>query len=205
MRALRARFYSAMWRTAAEVVGARLVTLPGDRAEICSGGRRLQVYENRTSIDEPAVVTRAADKFAVRALLAQAGIAVPQQVVVSIGEVDQALQMLKKSALPLVVKPAANTGAGAGVSTCVRTSHQLLTAIAWARAYGPRILIEEQIPGDCYRVLVMDGEVLDTVLRRPPSSNRRWDFDGATACTMREQAQASIGDSPWPGTHSNRS
>ena len=169
MRALRARFYSAMWCTAAEVIGARFAKLPGERAEISSRGQRLQVYENRTSLDDPAVVARVADKFTVHTLLAQAGIAVAQQIVVNIGEVDQALRMLKKSALPLVVKPAANTGAGAGVSTCVRTPHQLLTAIAWARAYGPRILIEEQVPGDCYRVLVMDGEVLDTVLRRPPS------------------------------------
>jgi cyanophycin synthetase len=158
-----------MWRAAAEVIGARLITLSGDRVEICSGDRRLQVHENETSLDDPAAVARAADKVAVHALLAQAGIAVPRQIVVNIGEVAQALLMLKESALPLVVKPAADTGGGAGVSTCIRTTYQLLKAFAWARAYGPRILIEEQIPGDCYRILVMDGEVLDTVLRRPPS------------------------------------
>lgn len=136
--------------------------------EICSDGRRLLVERNQTSIDDPAVVTRAADKVAVRALLAQDGIPMPRQIGLSIGEVDRALQMLKNSGLPLVVKPGADTGGGAGVSSCIRTSGQLLNAIAWARAYGPRILIEEQIPGDCYRVLVMDGEVLDTVLRSPP-------------------------------------
>src|SRR5258708_31228661 len=86
-----------------------------------------------------------------------------------VSEVGKPLHILKTSALPLVVKPAANTGGGVGVSTCVETPRQLLRAIAWARAYGPRILIEGQIPGNCYRVLVMDGEVLDTVLRRPPS------------------------------------
>jgi cyanophycin synthetase len=102
-------------------------------------------------------------------LLAHTGIAVTRQTIVKIGEIGKALDILKTSVLPLVVKPAANTGAGAGVSTCVRTPRQLLTAIAWARAYGPRILIERQIPGSCYRVLVMDGEVLDTVIRLPPS------------------------------------
>lgn len=168
MRRLRAGFYSAMWRAGAEAIGARFVALPGGRAEIRNGDRRLEVCENRTSIDDPATVARAGDKLVVRDLLAQAGIAVPRQVVVNIGEVDRALGLLKESTLGLVIKPAASTGAGAGVSTSVTDPRQLLTAIAWAHAYGRRILIEEQIPGDCYRVLVMDGEVLDIVIRRPP-------------------------------------
>ena len=169
MRTHRACFYSAMWRAAADAIGARYAPLPGDGAQISKGGLRLQVYQNRTSLEDPVAVTRASDKFVVHDLLAQTGIAVARQTVVKISEVGKALEILKTSALPLVVKPAANTGAGAGVSTCVRTPHQLLTAIAWARAYGPRILIERQIPGNCYRVLVMDGEVLDTVIRRPPN------------------------------------
>ncbi len=169
MRTLRACFYSAMWRAAADAVGARFVELPGDGAQISKNGRRLQVYQNKTSLDDPAVVARSADKLVVHDLLARTGIAVAQQTIVKVSEVGKALHILKTSALPLVVKPAANTGGGVGVSTCVETPRQLLRAIAWARAYGPRILIEGQIPGNCYRVLVMDGEVLDTVLRRPPS------------------------------------
>jgi cyanophycin synthetase len=41
--------------------------------------------------------------------------------------------------------------------------------MAWARTFSRHIWLEEQIEGDCYRVLVMDGDVIDTVLRRPPT------------------------------------
>jgi cyanophycin synthetase len=169
MRSVRARFYAAMWRAAAEGIGARFVELPRDGAQITKGTRRLLVCENRTSLDDPVAVARAADKLAVHDLLERTGIAVTRQTIVKSSEVAKALYILKTSAVPLVVKPAANTGAGAGVSTCVRTPRQLFAAIAWARAYGSRILIEGQIPGHCYRVLVMDGEVLETVIRHPPS------------------------------------
>jgi cyanophycin synthetase len=101
-------------------------------------------------------------------MLAQQGISVPRQIALEVDQFDEALEILRTSRQPLVVKPAANTGAGAGVSTNVRTLRQLRAAIAWARAYGPRILVEEQIEGDCYRILVMAGEVLDTVVRHPP-------------------------------------
>jgi cyanophycin synthetase len=69
----------------------------------------------------------------------------------------------------LVVKPAANTGGGVGVSTNVGTIRQLRTAIAWAAAFGPRIIIEEQIEGDCYRILFMDGEPIDSIVRYAPT------------------------------------
>ena len=169
-----------MWRTAAEEIGATFSALPGGVGEINYRGRRLTVRENRTSIDDPANVALAADKLAVHDLLSKAGISVPRQILLDIGDVEKALDCFKDSELGLVVKPAANTGAGAGVSTCVKTPRQLLIASAWARAYGGRILIEEQIAGDCYRVLIMDGEVLDTVLRRPPS------VTGDGVCSLRQ-------------------
>ncbi len=129
----------------------------------------MKVRANVTSLDDDATLERAGDKFLVYGLLARFGIPVPRHIVIGVGEFEKALHMLRSSAVPLVVKPAANTGGGAGVSTNVLTPQQLRAAVAWARAYGSRILVQEQMEGDCYRVLVMDGEVLDTVVRHPPS------------------------------------
>ena len=168
MRALREDFYKTMWRGAAEAIGARFSTLSDGTAEIWRGNQLVKVSANRTSLDDSATVSRADDKLLVSRLLARSGIPVPRHIVITIGEFDKALQMLRSSAFPLVVKPAANTGAGAGVSTNVTSERRLKVAVAWARAYGPPILIEEQLEGDCYRVLVMDGEVVDTVVRHPP-------------------------------------
>ncbi len=168
MRASREDFYKTMWRSAAEATGADFSALPDGTAEICRSNQLIKVCANKTSLDDRATVSRADDKLLVSSILARSGIPIPHHIVIGIGEFEKALQMLRSSASPLVVKPAANTGAGAGVSTNVTTQHRLRVAVAWARAYGPRILIEEQVEGDCYRVLVMDGEVADTVVRHPP-------------------------------------
>ena len=168
MRALRKNFYKTMWRSAAEAAGAHFNALPDGTVELWRSNQLMKVRDNKTSLDDGPTASRAADKLLVSDLLFRSGIPVPHHIVIEIGEFEKAMQMLRSSAIPLVVKPAANTGAGAGVSTNVTTQHRLRLAVAWARAYGPRILIEEQLEGDCYRVLVMDGEVVDTVVRYPP-------------------------------------
>lgn len=164
----RRQFYSKMWRSAAEGAGARLIVLNGGRAQIEKSGHAIQVQDNITSLDPAVTLRRAGDKPAVRRLLARSGIAVPKYIVIGVDEFEKATQMLQGSRRPLVVKPAEATSGGAGVTTNVATLHQLGAAVAWARSFGPRILIEEQVAGDCYRVLVMDGEVLDVVVRHPP-------------------------------------
>ncbi|HVB83067.1 MAG TPA: hypothetical protein VNE82_24350 [Candidatus Binataceae bacterium] len=161
-------FYLKMWRGAAESAGARFEAEPDGAVEIGRGNRRIWIRDNVTSLNEPATVERAADKGAMLALLARSGIAVPKGIVIGVGEFDRALRMLQSSRCPLVVKPAGSTCGGAGVSTNVTNVKRLRTAVAWARSFKRQILIEEQVEGDSYRVLVMDGEVLDIIVRHPP-------------------------------------
>jgi cyanophycin synthetase len=94
---------------------------------------------------------------------------VPRHLVVGIGEFERARSYLQSSGAPLVVKPMAFTGGGHGVTTNVLTARQLKSAMAWSHTFGRDILIEQQIEGDCYRILLMDGEHLDSILRRPPT------------------------------------
>jgi cyanophycin synthetase len=169
MRASSEEFYRRAWFNAARAIGAKFSPSPGGITEIERGGVRIRVRANTTSLDSAATLARSTDKTAVRSLLARSSIPAPRQIVITIGNFDRALSMLRSSQRPLVVKPAANTGSGAGVSTGVTTRHQLRAAVAWARAFGPRMLIEEQLDGDCYRILMMDSKVLDVVLRHPPT------------------------------------
>jgi cyanophycin synthetase len=168
MRELRDAFYLDAWRRAADGVGAKLERLSASVAEISGGGRRLRVSGNVTSIDDPVTLQLAADKPAVYGLLADHGIPVPRHMVLDAAAAMRAARLPAFLPRPLVVKPAADTGAGTGVSTNVRTPGQMRRAAAWARAFAQRIVVESQIEGDCYRVLLLDGEVLDVVLRRPP-------------------------------------
>jgi cyanophycin synthetase len=168
LAALGRNFHVRMWRTAAASVGAVSRAEPNGVIEIERADRRIRVRDNVTSLNDPAAVKRAADKAEMQALLAKSGIAVPKRIVIAVGEFERAVHMLEAARCPLVVKPADSTGGGAGVSTDVTDVRRLRTAVAWARTFARRILIEEQVEGDCYRVLIMDGEVIDTVLRHPP-------------------------------------
>jgi cyanophycin synthetase len=162
-------FYLRMWRDAAARVGAHVTLLTDGSVQIAKNGRTLRAQENITSLEPATTLRRAEDKPAVRDLLARSHIAVPRCIVIGVDEFDKAVRMLEVSPHPLVVKPAEATSGGAGVTTNITTVPQLVAAVAWARGFSPRILVEEQLAGDCYRVLVMDGEVLDIVMRRPPT------------------------------------
>src|SRR5690606_25658221 len=68
-----------------------------------------------------------------------------------------------------VVKPAGGTGGGRGVTTGIRTPGHLARAAAAAAVYSDDLLIEEQITGDNYRLLYLDGELIDAYVRRLPA------------------------------------
>jgi D-alanine-D-alanine ligase-like ATP-grasp enzyme len=169
MRRLKEAFHRRAWLDAADALGVALTSLSDGVAEIACEGERLRVCGSSISFDDPVTLQLAGDKPAVYALLAQRGIPVPPHIAIEASELNvEAAVILRSLPLPLVVKPAAGTGAGSGVSTSITTLKQLRHAAAWASAFGPRVLVESLIEGDCYRVLLMDGEVVDTVLRRPP-------------------------------------
>jgi glutathione synthase/RimK-type ligase-like ATP-grasp enzyme len=168
MRQLRSAFYLNAWQRAAATAGAKFTKLSDATAEISKSGCQLRVSGTMTSLDDPVTLQLAGDKPAVHSLLAHRGIPIPRHVVINAPELKSLGDILHSLPTPVVIKPAANTGAGDGVSTNVTTVGQLRHAIAWAQAFDPRILIESQIDGDCYRVLLMDGEVLDVVMRRRP-------------------------------------
>jgi cyanophycin synthetase len=65
-----------------------------------------------------------------------------------------------------VVKPAAGSSSGLGVTTGVRRRRQLLAALALASLYDGRILIERMVPGESYRLLYLDARLIHAVRRR---------------------------------------
>ena len=82
---------------------------------------------------------------------------------------SKALEFLNGGGGDYVVKPALDTGAGIGVTSGVRTASDLHRAILRASRAGDRILVERQASGSEYRVLVLDGVVIDIVCRHPPA------------------------------------
>jgi ABC-type polysaccharide/polyol phosphate transport system ATPase subunit len=128
-----------------------------------------RVRQNCTAIDDPVTLAVALNKTLVNRLLADAGLPVPRGVAFTLRELGQAVAFLEAAPGPCVVKPASGTGGGEGVTTGIRTRRQLAWAATLAAQSSSEMLLEEQVDGHNYRLLYLDGELLDAVQRRPPS------------------------------------
>jgi len=162
-------FYERVWREAATELGATFKSLGSGIVEIELDGVRTRAVENTSAIDDPVTITLLADKPLTYRILAQQSLPTPRHAVFSLKQINNAIAVLRDIARDCVVKPARGTGGGRGVTTGVRTPSQLARAAACAAVYGDHILIEEQIPGDNYRLLFLDGQLLDAFVRRHPT------------------------------------
>ncbi len=165
----RSDFYRRAWGDAAAALGAEVTPAGGDALEIRLGGCTVRVCNNRTPLDDAATLRRAGDKPEVYRLLREAGLPVLPHREFTLARVGEALDFLRRAGTECVIKPAFGTGAGQGVTTGIRTPAQLARAAAAAAAYGDRLLIEAQVPGENYRLLYLEGQLLDAVQRCAPS------------------------------------
>lgn len=165
----RSEFYDSVWREAASRLGGRIESLADGLLEISFGGRTIRVCRNYTPLDDPVTLLLAGNKPAVAKLLARHSLPVPRHAEFTLDDIRPAVAFLQQWGRSCVVKPAKDTGAGHGVTTGVATSWQLIRAAATAAAFGSELIIEEQVAGDNYRMLYLDGVLLDAVRRGPPS------------------------------------
>jgi cyanophycin synthetase len=91
---------------------------------------------------------------------------VPEHAVFDLKQLHQAELFLSRHATGCVVKPASGTSSGLGITTHVVTARDLRRAAILASLYASQLLIESMVPGESYRLLVLDGEVLHAVRRR---------------------------------------
>jgi cyanophycin synthetase len=97
------------------------------------------------------------------------GLPTPRHAPFSLKDMSRAVAFLNHTERYCVVKPANGTGGGRGITTGIRQVSHLARAAAAAAVYADELLIEQQIEGENYRLLFLDGELLDAFVRRPPS------------------------------------
>ncbi len=162
-------FHREVWRTAAARLGGEIRELPGDFLEVRHGQRFTRIKKWWVMLDDPVTLSLAGNKPAVHALLMKEGLPVPAHLTYSIDQIERAWDFLRGQGEPCVVKPASDTGGGHGVTTGVETSWQLARASALAATLGHELLIERQIEGDNYRLLYLDGVLIDALRRGGPT------------------------------------
>jgi D-alanine-D-alanine ligase-like ATP-grasp enzyme len=161
--------YGPIWREAADEVGAEVTELGGGFIELRKGASAARVWQHMTQLDDVVTLRLARDKPVVHRLLAQADLPVPEHVVFERSSGDRAVELLDRDGGSWVVKPAGGAFGGVGVTGGIETPSQLYRAALRASRSGAAMLLERQVPGQVFRLLVLDGEVLDVVGRRAPT------------------------------------
>lgn len=173
----RRAFYEKAWRDAAEHIGCSITALGSDIFEIQRGHRRVRVCMNFSPLDDSVTLRLAGRKPIVYRMLAEAGMPVPNHITIDGLDLSAAKRFLQAAKTPIVVKPSYGTGAGAGVTTNITNVAQLARAMAWSKGFCSQSIVEEQIAGENYRLLYLDGELIDCIIRRAPTLTG----DGATS------------------------
>jgi D-alanine-D-alanine ligase-like ATP-grasp enzyme len=161
-------FTRRMWEEAAAAVGASFSEPAPRLFEFDREGLTVHVLGQRTPFADPVSIELASAKDLSYTLLTRAGVRVPEHVVVRRGDQMAARSFLETGPAPVVVKPARGGGAGLGVTPSVETASQLERALRGAGSTSERLIVERQAVGNQFRILLLDGKVLDVIRRGLP-------------------------------------
>jgi D-alanine-D-alanine ligase-like ATP-grasp enzyme len=159
--------YERIWRDAAAAVGAQAKSLGPGQLELSRDGATTRVDRRAVSLDGSDTLHLALDKAEGHRLLVEAGVTVPEHAEFRFGDQAPAREFMAGIGTPCVVKPAAGTGGGHGVTAGIASPDDLRRACTYAARATDRLLIERQAPGPVYRLLLLEGELLDVVRCTP--------------------------------------
>lgn len=167
-RGRREQFYDWFWHDVCRAGG-------WECESIGSGCYRIRNQDSFTytagyyaQIDSPAVLSVAGDKVVSRKLLEEINVPVPRQLPFELSAINRAHDFLVEVGGRVVVKPV-DGGGGAGVTTDIVDRRGLGSAAVKAASVSSSILVEEQVEGANYRLLYLDGVLIDAIRRDSPS------------------------------------
>ena len=196
----RQALYHRIWTDAAAALDATIVDLGHGFLEIQREGVSTRVWERHVMLDDAVTLRLAFDKRIVTRLLTAAGLPTPEQLEFDPATLGPAESFLADHPGACVVKPASGTGGGAGVTTGVRAAVELRRASRRAARFDTRLVIERQAEGSVFRLLFLDGELLDVVRRGPPTvtGNGREEIRDLIIATDRRRALDSADEGVEP-------
>ncbi len=123
---------------------------------------------DRSSIDSDSAIgsTLTKNKKHTADLLRMGGLPAPEHLLVS--RLEHAFRAVEELGWPVVVKPA-DKERGEGVSVSINNRDDLVVAYRKAAKVSKKILIEREVPGVCYRLLIANGKMLYAIRRGPRS------------------------------------
>ncbi len=177
-RALRASFYERYWSEAAAAAGAELRELGAGFRQARRGNAWTVIRSDQIGLDDQLRARLARNKTATAKLLAPLGFVTPESVSFGLDSSEKGLAFLASARGPVVVNPdgipqrrfftPSGPGAGRGVTCGVRTPQEFARAARWASLFGSELIVEKHVEGASYRLLYLDGHLIDAVRRDSP-------------------------------------
>lgn len=131
--------------------------------EVSNGKKKVLINRSATEKTGHLSYILADNKRFTTDILSKFGLSVPRQKMVS--TYDELVGFYKKRK-PVVIKPN-KASLGKGVTVNITNQKELKVAYKSARRYGKKVLIEDFVPGDDYRVTVIDYKKVYAVQRIP--------------------------------------
>ena len=162
------------------------------------GGRTVVTQESLSEFTSAVAMSRCDDKRATRRIMERAGVRVARGAVACEGDLAAATELLRECG-EVVVKPARGEQ-GRGITVGVTDEAGLARAVELALQFCPDVLVEELVPGDDLRVVVIDGQVVAAAVRRPAEvvGDGRHPVSELVAATSRRRERATGGESSIP-------
>jgi D-alanine-D-alanine ligase-like ATP-grasp enzyme len=157
--------YREMWGAIAHHLGGTFHVLAEDIWELELGNQVIRINNHQLELDNPVTLALAGKKPLVHLLLKQQGIAVPDCIMFQRADLSGAYRFLDRYPNGCVIKPADGYG-GKGVTTHIQTRHECRKAAILASLYSKDLMMEPQVPGESYRILVIEGKVAGIVRRK---------------------------------------
>jgi cyanophycin synthetase len=158
--------YRGYWEAGARLHGAEFHSMTGEVWEAALGQYTARLTNHLTPCDDPATLRLAGDKPYCYRLAIEAGIPVPEHIVLEADAFEAAREFVETRVGPFVVKPARGSSSGLGVSTVLEGWPQVVRALALASLYDPRVILERMVAGESCRLLYLDGKMIHAVRRR---------------------------------------
>ncbi|MFV1992855.1 MAG: hypothetical protein ACC635_03045 [Acidiferrobacterales bacterium] len=152
--------YKKAWQATADEIGADLKELYSGIWEVSKDNKSTRIGLYLTEFDNPVTLKIAGNKPLSYRLMADKGVPVPAYMNFTLNELDKVKQFMMDHSGMVVIKPASGTSSGRGVTTHVKTISEARRAAVLAASYGRELLIERLVPGEVYRLLFLNGEML---------------------------------------------
>lgn len=127
-------------------------------------GDKISVLQQFTDRTSQLGTQTSTNKLLAAEILSLAALPTPKTFGVFSGE--HAIKVFKHERFRSAVLKPCNTDRGLGVHTGLATDKELFMAFNAASKYG-KVILQEHIPGDDFRILVVDGTIMGVTHRKP--------------------------------------